>query len=143
MIRAVIDPGVLIAAVLSPSGAPAELLRCWLAGAFEMVVSEKLLDELEQVLLREKFRAYLSQAEVRRYIALLKRWAAYAVDAAHSERYTSDPNDDYRVALALSAHADFIVSGDKHLTGLTDPAAPVLTPREAVELLERLERGRG
>jgi predicted nucleic acid-binding protein len=32
MFRVVLDPGVLIAAVLSPKGAPAELLRHWLAG---------------------------------------------------------------------------------------------------------------
>jgi uncharacterized protein len=59
MFRVVLDPGVLIAAVLSPKGAPAELLRHWLAGDYELVVSDKLLAELKRVLLRPKFRKYL------------------------------------------------------------------------------------
>jgi predicted nucleic acid-binding protein len=37
---------------------------------------------------------------------------------------------DYLVALARAVAADFLVSGDHHLTGLVDPVPPVLTPRE-------------
>lgn len=56
----VLDPGVLISARISSggAGAPAELLRAWLDGAFDLAVSEKLLDELERILQRQKFRRY-------------------------------------------------------------------------------------
>ena len=138
MIRVVIDPGVLIAAVLTSDGPPAVLLRRWIAGAFEIVVSPKLLDELLRVLARPKFRSYLTLTEAEQYVALLGRWAERADDTA-GERYTPDPDDDYLIALALSARADFIVSGDRHLTGWQDPKLPVLTPRQAVALLDELE----
>ncbi len=65
MYRVVLDPGVLIAALLSPKGAPAQLLRGWMQGDYELVVSPKLLAELERVLLRDKFRTYLSTTEAR------------------------------------------------------------------------------
>jgi len=46
---------------------------------------------------------------------------------------TPDPGDDYLVALAQKADAQYIVSGDAHLTQLTDPNPPVLTPHEFLE----------
>ncbi len=49
---------------------------------------------------------------------------------------TADPDDDYLVALARAAGADYLVSGDRHLLELTDPEPPVLTPREFLALLE-------
>lgn len=143
MIRVVIDPGVLIAAVLSASGAPAELLRYWLDGAVEIVVSEKLLNELDTVLQRAKFRQYLTANEAKRYVDLFRRWAEFATDAEFGEAFSADPKDDYLVALALSARADFLVSGDRHLTEIERPRVPVLTPRRAVELLKNLSQKRG
>ena len=143
MIRAVVDPGVLIAAVLSASGAPAELLRYWLDGAIEIVVSEKLLNELDSVLQRAKFRQYLTTSEAKRYVDLFRRWAELAADAEFGEAVSADPKDDYLVALALSARADFLVSGDRHLTEIERPRVPVLTPRQAIELLKELGQKRG
>jgi uncharacterized protein len=46
---------------------------------------------------------------------------------------TTDPGDDYLVALAREADAQCIVSGDAHLTQLVDPSPPVLTPRAFLE----------
>jgi uncharacterized protein len=46
---------------------------------------------------------------------------------------TPDPGDDYLVALAQKADAQYIVSGDAHLTELADPSPPVLTPLEFLE----------
>jgi predicted nucleic acid-binding protein len=41
-----------------------------------------------------------------------------------------DPDDDYLIALARIAKADYLVSGDRHLTAISNPIPPVLTPRE-------------
>jgi predicted nucleic acid-binding protein len=48
---------------------------------------------------------------------------------------TPDPQDDYLVALTRAANANFLVSGDQHLTGLVAPVPPVLTPRQFRDLL--------
>lgn len=45
---------MLVSAVLSRGGNPAALLREWLAGACEPVVSPALIDELERVLAHPK-----------------------------------------------------------------------------------------
>ena len=54
--RAVLDVNVLVAAILSPTGSPATVLRRWLEGAYDLVVSPKLLEELERTLGYRKIR---------------------------------------------------------------------------------------
>lgn len=133
------DPGVLISARISSggSGAPAELLRAWLDGAFDLIVSEKLLEELEWVLQRQKFRRYTTTDETRQYVALLNRLAITMKDPAlENVGLTPDRKDDYLVALARASGAHFLISGDAHLTDLEKPNPSVLSPREFLRVIE-------
>jgi len=137
MLRVVPDPGVLIAALISPHGAPALLLRYWAEGAFDLIVSPKLLDELMRTLERPKFRRYATDADVREYVESVRRHALQVEDPPDLEQgLTPDRGDDYLVTLARGANAHVIVSGDRHLTELDDPHPPVLTPREFLERLQ-------
>ena len=138
MLRVVLDQGVLVSAVLSRAGPPAEALDRWRAGEFDLVVSAKLLGELEEVLLRPKFRPSVSEDDARGYVDALAAEAILVADPPESPTVTDDPGDDYLVALAGAAHADLIVSGDAHLTELADPPGPVVTPRALIERLRRL-----
>ena len=130
MLRIVIDPGVLIAAVLSSRGSPARLLGEWIDGGFELISSPLLLKELETVLVRRKFRPYLSEEQVFEYLILLRKLSIVIKDPEERIFATPDSNDDYLVALAQRANADFLVSGDSHLTGLADVHPPVITPKD-------------
>lgn len=138
MRRVVVDPGVLIAALISPSGAPARLLARWAEGFFDLLVSPALLDELERALARRKFRRYATEEEARQYVESLRRQAVLVEDPADVPAgLTPDPGDDYLVALARHAGAHALISGDPHLTTLEDARPPVLTPAELLRLLER------
>jgi predicted nucleic acid-binding protein len=87
--RFVLDPNVLISALLTRDGAPAELLTRWLAGEFEAVASEALLAELESVLMREKFRPYVEVHEARAFVALVRASAMMVPDAGAPPRVSS------------------------------------------------------
>ena len=50
--------------------------------------------------------------------------------------FTPDPDDDFVSSLADAAGADYLISGDRHLTELVNPDPPVLTPREFLKLLQ-------
>lgn len=137
--RTVFDSGVLVSAALSPSGAPSELVELWKGGRFEMVVSEALLGELEDVLLRPKFRRYLTEDEALEYVSRFRNLAAMIPDpevASGLPGLTPNPKDDYLVALARSSGAHFLISGDPHLTKLPNPQPPVLTPRFFLDILK-------
>ena len=135
MLRLVIDPGVLIAALISAKGAPRQLILSWLAGEFELLVSSMLIAELQRVLEREKFRTYVSLPDARKYVSLFRQFATLAEDAGPSPQRSADPSDDYLLALASSQAANYIVSGDPHLTKLRNPLVPIATPRLMIERL--------
>jgi uncharacterized protein len=128
--RAVLDPNVLVSALISPKGPSARLLLELRAGAFELVVSPHLLAELDEVLRREKFRRYATEDEVATYVELLRDESILVDDPDPGpEPLADDPDDEYLIALARAARVDALVSGDPHLTGLRN-RIPVLTPRE-------------
>ncbi len=98
-------------------------------------MSRSLLGELETVLSRRKFRRYLSEDEAAKYVERFRERATMLPDPESIPRATPDPKDDYLVALARSVGADFLVSGDPHLTGLEDERLRVLTPRAFLDVL--------
>jgi uncharacterized protein len=59
-VRAVLDTNVLVSAAISGRGVPAEIVRRWEGGEFELVVSAEILFELSEVLRRPSFRRYLT-----------------------------------------------------------------------------------
>jgi putative PIN family toxin of toxin-antitoxin system len=132
-VRAVFDPNILIAAVLSSSGTPAQLVVRWLAGEFELIVSEALLAELEQALGYAKLRARINAGERADYLALLRHGALLAADPPHVARRSADAGDDYLLALAESEHA-VLVSGDEHLLALASDY-PVESARAFLDAL--------
>jgi putative PIN family toxin of toxin-antitoxin system len=130
--RAVLDVNVLVAAILSREGAPAQLLRLWREGRFELVLSPALLDELQRVLAYPKIRRRIPEAEAAEFVTLLRREPVTADLAAVPPIRSSDPDDDYLIGLAQATQAA-IVSGDAHLLDLSD-RIPVFAP--AAFLLE-------
>jgi len=129
-VRVVLDPNVLISALLSPKGPSAEILSAWVAERFELVVSQTLLAELDGVLVRPKFRRWVSESDRLEFVAELARSATVVVDPPAPSSLSPDPDDDYLIALAQAAGAAYLVSGDRHLTALVDPSPPIPTPRE-------------
>jgi len=135
-VRAVLDPNVIISALLSATGAPAATLLAWRAGAFELVVSPLLLAELRGALAYPKLRRRIDAAEATAVIEWLSASALHVDDpAAFPLRIRSrDPGDDYLLALAAQAEA-ILVSGDKDLLELSE-SLPIHTPRSFVALLD-------
>lgn len=138
MIRAVVDPGVLVSALIgAPGNPPDRIVRAALAGDLQLVVSPRLIGELAGVLARPRFEKQAAAGRAERYVAGIASAAEAFDDPPEQEMpLTPDPADDYLVALARAARADVLVSGDGHLTGLENADPPVLTPRELVERLD-------
>lgn len=117
-----------------------------------MVVSEHLLEEVRDVLSRQKMRRYFPSSEVPVYLDRLRAATMVAEGAPTGAGSTFDQDDDYLVGLvgfiAISRYAECrLVSGDRHLLNLPDLAvkdaegkllARILTPREFLEELERI-----
>jgi putative PIN family toxin of toxin-antitoxin system len=134
-VRAVLDVNVLISAILSPTGTPARLLLAWRSGAFELIVSTALLDELRRALDYPKLRRMVPGADADAFVAWLADAATVALDPDDRPPLRSaDPGDDYLIALAATQQA-MLVSGDGHLLALAD-ALPVHPPASFLSLLD-------
>ena len=132
--RAVLDPNILIAALLSPSGAPAQVVTRWLAGEFELVVSQKLLAELERALAYPKLRTRVGESERAAFMSLVREGAIVGSDRPAAAYRSVDPGDDYLLSLAEGERA-LLVSGDRHVLALADEL-PIYTARGFLESLE-------
>jgi len=139
VLRIVPDPGVLIAALISRNGAPAELLRRWVRGNFQFVVSPLLLTELRAVAEREKFRTYFASEAAHELAHLLEVAADAAPDVASSSQLPDDDGDGYLVHLVVTSDAFAVVTEDNQLRAHSAEGFSALTPRELINVLDRLE----
>jgi len=138
-VRAIIDTNVFIAGLLW-RGSPHVLLEHARAGTLTVISSSTLIAELAGVLGRAKFAAILSKTStsLERTIAEVRQLAEL-IDPPPLERpVCRDSTDDHVLALALSANADMVVSGDDDLLVLGSFAnIPIVTPADAVKRLVR------
>lgn len=127
--RLVADTNVVIAGLLWP-GRPRLILDAARNGSVQLFVTIPLLIELEDVLRRDKFAARLDQRQLRPH-NLVVGYAALASLVAPAEIapvIVEDPDDDMVLACAIAGQVDAIVSGDKHLLGLSSYRnIPILT----------------
>jgi uncharacterized protein len=109
----VIDTNIFISSMLTPTGNPARILEGWQSGAYQVIVCQRLLDELTDVASRSKFAPRISFADIETLISTL-RSNAVIVDGPWPEVTRSpDPKDNYLLALAEKSGAAFLVTGDR------------------------------
>jgi len=142
--RAVLDTNVVISATLIRGGNEDKVLRAWQRGAFELVLSPQILDEMARALFYERIRKFrwMSEDEV---LTLLQSLAGESVLAPGkaSVKASRDPEDDKFLAAAVEAQADYVVSGDKDLLDLKAyKGARIVTPAQFLTILRPEERKR-
>jgi predicted nucleic acid-binding protein len=82
---------VLVSALISPRGIPARVVDAAENGCYELVVSRRLLGEMEDVLFRPKFRRYFPEVAASMHLARLLEFALFREEA--KIRYVSpDPH---------------------------------------------------
>lgn len=137
--RVVLDTNTLVSGVISPDGPPRRLLDGARAQAFELCSSATLLAELLDVLSREKFAGRLGKAGLtpQSIVGDLRRMAYMVAPKAVPRVIEHDPDDDHVLACALAGQEDLIVSGDRHLHGLSGEyqGIAIVTPARAVQQL--------
>ncbi len=110
--RVVLDTNVLLSALISPSGAAVRVYRAWRAGAFDLASCELQLAEMRRVTRRASVRDLIRPVEAGRLVNLL-RHLAIIVDPLPKVTASPDPWDDFLLATACGAGADYLVTGDK------------------------------
>jgi putative PIN family toxin of toxin-antitoxin system len=112
-VRYVFDTNVIISTLLFENGKPAQAFRYALVRG-EVLLSLDLLEELNEILGREKFNRYITSEEREEFLeALIER--AVLVEITEKVQECRDPKDDKVLELALNGEAQYIISGDRDL----------------------------
>jgi putative PIN family toxin of toxin-antitoxin system len=138
VIRAVLDANVYVSAAVRPEGPPGQIIARFLrAGAFEIVMSQAIVDEV--------LRAF-SYSKVRKYIRPgldPELWFEDIVVLSHLvaadrefEGASKDPDDDKYIAAAIEGRAGFVVAGDSDLLDLREyEGIRIVSPRTFLDVL--------
>lgn len=126
-VRLVLDTNIVVSGLIW-GGVPRSLLDLARDGHTTLLTSSVLLDELADVLSRDKLAAMLASREITP-ASLMQRYGMLArlVTPQTVERTVRDADDDVVIATALAAQADAIVTGDNDLL--------VLHPWRGIQIL--------
>jgi uncharacterized protein len=145
MPNAVLDSTTLVSAFLTPQGVSRQLLNQAVAGAFDVFLSEAILEETREVLLTRahlRARFVYTDQEVEEFCALLRAFARMVSDPP-ALKASRDPNDDMVLACALAAGVAYLVTRDKDLLTLkTYQGVEMVRPEEFMGLLREAARKR-
>ena len=102
--------------------------------AGKILLSDAVLGELRDVLLREKLRRYTDEADAEDFLAEIAALCEW-VDPDRDVVACRDPNDDKFLSLAVSGRATHLVTGDADLL-VMDPfeGTRILTPRQFMDI---------
>ncbi len=133
-IKIIFDVNIWVSAFISPN-MEKRVQAIILQDEVEIIICSELLEELKQTLQRYKFKKYLSSERILLAIELVEQ-SSTVINLKSVVELCRDHKDDYLLALAKDAQADFLLTGDKDLL--------VLNPFEKTQIIklsEYLEQG--
>lgn len=143
MIRAVVDTNVLVSGIVSqrlkPPTATAAVVAAWRAGLFELVLSAHIIDEVDRTLRKPYFARRIDDTTRARLLVLLRRRSRVVELSTRLTGIATHPEDDLVLSAAVSARADYLVTGDRPLLALgSHQGVRVVTPRAFLTVLQEI-----
>lgn len=135
-VRAVLDTNLIVSYLLSEGETMSRLIDLWEEKLFVYVISQAMLDELEEVVDRPHLRTFM-KGEPGKLVRSIKSDAEMVPGELELTGVCRDPKDDKFIACAIEGKADFIVTGDKDLLDLgAYQSVKMIQASEFVRLLD-------
>jgi putative PIN family toxin of toxin-antitoxin system len=138
--KVVLDTNVLVSAFLSPYGVPARILKYLEQEAFELLLSEEILEEYKDAFRYDEVKKAhkLTNEQITRVLDDLRVSAKVMKPTVSVSVVASDPDDNKLFACALAGGADFIISGDTTVQAVKHyREIQVLSPKLFLVVLEQ------
>ncbi len=137
------DTNVLISALFWDKGSSHQLIASVARGETVLLTSKAILEEVEEILSREK-KFGLTEKQVKERLHFLESISRTVEPIKRFNIVRDDPDDDKVLECAFKGKADLIVSGDKHLKKLREfQGMPILLPKEALEKIREATSKKG
>jgi uncharacterized protein len=132
--RVVFDTNVLVSALLFERSVPAQAMFAAM-DAGEILLSETLVNEINEILQRKKFERYISAEQREEFLIALVQSAAL-IEIEETISACRDPKDNHILELAVSGGAQVIVTGDSDLLVLNPfQEIRIITPRDFLSII--------
>jgi putative PIN family toxin of toxin-antitoxin system len=120
MIKVVLNANRFVSALLKPASNSAQLLDLVHAGKIRLLVSKRIIAEIESVIRYPKIKKIhrRSDSNLNAFIIKIIRTSQMVSGRLSLQAIKDDPTDDKYLECAIEGEADYIVSGDKHLKDL-------------------------
>lgn len=138
MIRAVLDANVYVSAAVRPEGPPGQIISRFLrGGAFDIVMSQAIVDEVLRALAYPKVRKYIRPGlDPELWFEDIVVLSHLVADERKLEGVSKDPDDDKYITAAVEGRAGFVVAGDSDLLDLKEyESIRIISPRVFLDLL--------
>lgn len=140
MIKAVVDTNVLVSGIISPKASPAKIIDLWYKRKFVLVTSKEILKELQKVLSYPKIakKYHLDKEKIDEYMKGFFIFSELCSPTKKISVIKDDPGDNKFIEAAITARANFIVSGDRHLLALGEyRGTKILTAKRFLKELRK------
>lgn len=112
MFKVVFDSNIFISSIVY-GGKPRKVFELAIEGKIELYISREILEEVEEVLQRPKFK-YPSQM-IDLVITEIQSISKIVTPRKRINYIKDDPEDNMILECAVGSKADYIVTGDEHL----------------------------
>jgi uncharacterized protein len=122
MIRAVPDANVVVSAYLNISGKPAQILSLARENRIEICLSPQIVLEIVETLLKPRLVKIHKdkQGDILAFAKALAEVAVITPGMLEVDAVEADPDDNKILSCAVESNAQYIISGDHHLTDLKE-----------------------
>ena len=135
--KVVLDTNVVVSGLISPFGAPGEIVRMVASGALELCYDARVLSEYRSVLLRQKFS--FDGARVEDLLNQIEACGYVTTGKLLTERLP-DSDDEPFLEIAIGGEAHYLVTGNlKHYPAEKRQGMRVVSPTEFLEIYRILK----
>jgi uncharacterized protein len=135
--KVVLDTNILASGSISATGTLGIIVDAWRSGKFTVIVSPPILDELSRTFQKPYFQRSLTDTQSSHFLKLLQKQATVSPITTSVHGIATHPEDDMILATAVSAKADYLVTGDTKLQQLgTYKTVTILSPKRFLEILK-------
>ena len=136
--RVVLDANIYISALISNKGNPAKIINKWLAGQFDVLISQPIVDEILRVTNYKRIQKKYAKVRENRleFVELIIEQGIWEESSETLTVVSADESDNRYVECAVAGNAQYIVSGDEHLLGVGEyQGIIIVTPATFLTLL--------
>jgi len=134
--KIVLDANIFISSFFW-GGNPRTVLKRAIAKQDELFITSKILNEIEEVIIRPKFHA--GRDEIEFYIKSIEEIANKVTIVNEIKKGSRDKKDNKYIDCGMACNADYIISGDIHLLEMKKIAAvKIVTAKEYLDIVAGL-----